>query len=112
MAIGQQSLQHVGTHAPEADQSNLHDFSEISFKFSRAAGASHGQETPPAVMNALIVSAGRVPKQRNTLYGDVPVERIEAGLNACGLEDIHNTPLTGHAMKQARRQRRVAAERI
>ena len=79
---------------------------------SRAAGASHGQETPPAVMNALIVSAGRVPKQRNTLYGDVQVERIEAGLNACGLEDIHNTPLTGHAMKQARRQRRVAAERI
>ena len=43
---------------------------------SRAAGASHGQETPPAAMNALIVSAGRVPKQRNTLYGDVPVERI------------------------------------
>ncbi len=35
MAIGQQFLQHVGAHAPEADQSNLHDFSEFSFKFSR-----------------------------------------------------------------------------
>ncbi len=79
---------------------------------SRAAGAAHGQETPPAVMNELIASAGRKPRQRNTLYGDVPPERIEAGLNARPREEIHNTPIIRHAMKQARRQRPVAAESI
>ncbi len=79
---------------------------------SRAAGAAHGQETPPAIMNELIISAGRNPKQRNTLYGDVPPERIEAGINACRREEIRNTPITKHAMKQARRQRPAAAESI
>ena len=79
---------------------------------SRAAGAAHGQETPPAIMNELIISAGRNPKQRNTLYGDVPPERIEAGINACRREEIRNTPITKHAMKQARRRRPVAAESI
>jgi FO synthase len=36
---------------------------------SRAAGASHGQEMPPAAMEALIRSAGRTPRVRTTLYG-------------------------------------------
>ena len=35
---------------------------------SRAAGASHGQEMPPAAMDALIRSAGRTPRVRTTLY--------------------------------------------
>ncbi len=38
---------------------------------SRAAGAKHGQETTPAQFVELIATAGRVPKQRSTLYGDV-----------------------------------------
>jgi len=38
---------------------------------SRAAGNEHGQELPPARMDALIASAGRVPLQRTTLYGPV-----------------------------------------
>ena len=37
---------------------------------SRAAGAEWGQELPPERMEALIRSAGRVPRQRTTLYGD------------------------------------------
>lgn len=36
---------------------------------SRAAGAKHGQEITPAEMVRIIRSAGRVPAQRNTLYG-------------------------------------------
>jgi FO synthase len=36
---------------------------------SRAAGTEHGQELPPEAMDALIVSAGRLPAQRSTLYG-------------------------------------------
>lgn len=36
---------------------------------SRAAGASHGQEMDAVAMRRLIVSVGRVPVQRTTLYG-------------------------------------------
>jgi len=38
---------------------------------SRAAGAMHGQEMGPERMQAIITAAGREPKQRTTLYGDV-----------------------------------------
>jgi FO synthase len=38
---------------------------------SRAAGASHGQETTPEQMIRLVQGAGRVPQQRTTLYGVV-----------------------------------------
>lgn len=58
---------------------------------SRAAGAAFGQELPPAEMEALIVAAGRVPRQRNTLYGDVSAARKEAARNAAPLTDIVNT---------------------
>jgi FO synthase len=46
---------------------------------SRAAGASHGQELEPERMEALITSAGRTPRMRNTLYGDAPAgQRLRA----------------------------------
>jgi FO synthase len=35
---------------------------------SRAAGAAHGQELAPAMMEALIRSVGRHPRERTTLY--------------------------------------------
>jgi FO synthase len=35
---------------------------------SRAAGAKHGQEMTPNDLEAVILSAGRLPVQRNTLY--------------------------------------------
>jgi FO synthase len=69
---------------------------------SRAAGAAHGQEMPPAIMNELILSTGRVPKQRSTLYGDVSLTRIEAGLNADEREESCNTPLSRHALGKIR----------
>jgi FO synthase len=37
---------------------------------SRSAGASHGQEMTPQEMERIIVSTGRIPRQRTTLYGD------------------------------------------
>jgi len=37
---------------------------------TRAAGAAHGQEMTPAAMEAQIRQAGRVPRCRNTLYGE------------------------------------------
>jgi FO synthase len=58
---------------------------------SRAAGAAFGQEMPPAAMEDLIRSAGRTPRQRTTLYADVPVERHAAGLVARPLEPVVQT---------------------
>lgn len=39
---------------------------------TRSAGATHGQERTPAMMDALICRMGREPRQRTTLYQDVP----------------------------------------
>ncbi len=41
---------------------------------SRSAGASHGQEMTPQEMEQIIVSTGRIPRQRTTLYGDADAE--------------------------------------
>jgi FO synthase len=49
---------------------------------SRAAGTEHGQEFPPAAMEALIRSIGRVPAQRDTLYRAVTEERRDASFAA------------------------------
>jgi FO synthase len=59
---------------------------------SRAAGTEHGQELPPLEMEALIRSLGRVPRQRNTVYGPVSDERQAAGRVAEELTPIILTP--------------------
>jgi FO synthase len=45
---------------------------------TRSAGATHGQEMTPVAMESIIRSIGRVPRQRSTLYADVPEERYRA----------------------------------
>jgi FO synthase len=57
---------------------------------SRSAGAEHGQEFPPESMEELIRSAGRIPRQRTTLYGDVPEERRLASFGAAPLAEPWN----------------------
>jgi FO synthase len=69
---------------------------------SRAAGASFGQEMPPEAMEELIRSIGRTPRQRTTLYGDAPPDRLAAAFGAAPLADPVNTP--------ARKYERSAAE--
>ncbi len=59
---------------------------------SRAAGTLHGQEFPPAAMEALIRDAGRVPAQRTTLYAPAPEERRRASLTAAPLAERVQTP--------------------
>ena len=59
---------------------------------SRAAGTEHGQELPPEDMETLIRSLGRVPRQRNTIYGPVSAERQAAGRNAAPLSPVIQTP--------------------
>ena len=60
---------------------------------TRAAGAEHGQEFAPHQMESLIVEAGRIPKQRSTLYAEVDSTRHQSALQAAPLEPIVNTPL-------------------
>ena len=62
---------------------------------SRAAGAKHGQEITPAEMVRIIRAAGRVPVQRNTLYGVVesfadhdPKEIAPLVERACGIDPV------------------------
>ncbi len=59
---------------------------------SRAAGAAHGQEMPPERMEELIVAAGRVPRQRTTLYGTPDEERVRASFGAAPLAEPVNEP--------------------
>jgi FO synthase len=68
---------------------------------TRAAGASHGQELPPAEIEALIRAAGREPRQRTTLYGDVPEERHHSSMQAAELAPIVNTPLRNAPLRRA-----------
>ncbi|NIJ15568.1 5-amino-6-(D-ribitylamino)uracil--L-tyrosine 4-hydroxyphenyl transferase CofH [Sphingobium vermicomposti] len=49
---------------------------------SRAAGAAHGQEWSPQMMERVIAAAGRIPLQRDTLYRPAPAERTEAARGA------------------------------
>ncbi len=69
---------------------------------TRAAGASHGQETSPERMLAMIAAAGRTPRQRNTTYDDVSEERIGASRNAPALNAIVNTPARSYERRERR----------
>jgi FO synthase len=60
---------------------------------SRSAGAEHGQEFPPERMEQLIRSAGRVPRQRTTLYDDAAEERRLASFGAAALAEPWNPPV-------------------
>ncbi len=55
---------------------------------SRAAGSEWGQELAPEAMEELIRSAGRVPRQRTTTYGEPPAAQIRASFGAAPLVDV------------------------
>lgn len=59
---------------------------------SRAAGSTHGQEFPPAEMEALIRSLGRIPTPRTTLYAAADPERIARAHTAAPLTPMRFTP--------------------
>jgi FO synthase len=60
---------------------------------SRAAGSEHGQEMGPEAMEALIRANGRVARQRTTLYGAAPAERVAASFGAPPLAEPVNPPV-------------------
>jgi FO synthase len=66
---------------------------------SRAAGADHGQELPPEAMEAAIRALGRTPRQRTTLYGEPPEERVRASFGAPPLSEPINPPASEAGLK-------------
>jgi FO synthase len=76
---------------------------------SRAAGAAYGQELTPEQMEELIRSAGRVPRQRTTLYADAPEERRRASLDAPPCVEPLNPPVREAGLKAPKQLVRPAA---
>ena len=67
---------------------------------SKAAGNEHGEELPPARMEALIAGIGREPAQRGALYGEVSNERRRASFAAPALAPVVLTPPARRAAVQ------------
>jgi FO synthase len=67
---------------------------------SRAAGSEWGQELPPEQMEALIRSAGRVPRQRTTTYGTPPEEQVRRSFGAQPLAEPVNPPVREAGLKR------------
>jgi FO synthase len=66
---------------------------------SRAAGASHGQEAPPEVLEAAIRAVGRTPRQRSTLYGEPPPEQVACSYGAPPLVEPVNPSVNDAGLK-------------
>jgi FO synthase len=76
---------------------------------SRAAGAAFGQEMTPEQMDALIRAAGRTPRQRTTLYGEPPADRVAASYGAPPCIDPVNPPVRDARLKAPAQLVRPAA---
>ena len=59
---------------------------------TKAAGASFGQELPPAEMEAVITSVARVARQRTTAYDRPPKEQVARSYEATALIPVVKTP--------------------
>jgi FO synthase len=73
---------------------------------TRAAGASHGQETSPEQMEYIISSMGRQPRQRTTNYGEVSEVQHQRALGATELAE----PVYSSAKKYERVRTAVKRE--
>ncbi len=64
---------------------------------SRAAGTEHGQEMPPAAMEEIINSLGRIPQQRTTLYATPDTRQRERSFASVPLDAVAFAPAGRHA---------------
>jgi len=76
---------------------------------SRSAGAAWGQELPPERMEALIRAAGRIPRQRTTLYGDPPAGQVARSFGAPPLAEPWNPPVSEARLERPARLLRPAS---
>jgi FO synthase len=70
---------------------------------SRAAGAEHGQELPPELMEETVRALGRTPRQRTTLYGTPPEERTRLSFDAPPLAEPLNPHVSEAGLKRPER---------
>ena len=70
---------------------------------SRAAGAAHGQEMPPERLEATIRAAGRVPRQRTTLYGTPDPVRTRLSFGAPALAEPVNPDVSEAGLERPAR---------
>ncbi|HLS19301.1 MAG TPA: CofH family radical SAM protein, partial [Paracoccaceae bacterium] len=70
---------------------------------SRAAGTVHGQEFPPHRMEDAIRAAGRIPRQRTTLYGTPSEVQQRRSYQAPPLSEKVQSPALKHARIGGRR---------
>jgi len=70
---------------------------------SRAAGATHGQEMAPERFEEIIRAAGRVPRQRTTLYGTPDPARSAASFDASPLATPVEVPARESGLVRPRR---------
>ncbi|TKT72072.1 7,8-didemethyl-8-hydroxy-5-deazariboflavin synthase subunit CofH [Afipia massiliensis] len=64
---------------------------------SRSAGASHGQEMTPQDMEAIILSAGRIPRQRTTFYRNAEEDVRLRSFDAAAARMAGNSDKNAHA---------------
>ena len=76
---------------------------------SRSAGAGWGQELPPEQMEALIRSAGRIPRQRTTLYGEPPAGQVARSFGAEPLAEPWSPHVNEARLERPRRLVRPVA---
>jgi FO synthase len=76
---------------------------------SRAAGSEWGQELPPEQMEAVIRSAGRIPRQRTTIYGTPPEEQVRRSFGAEPLSEPLNPHVREAGLKRPERLFRPVA---
>ena len=70
---------------------------------TRAAGASHGQETSAAEMEQIITSIGRRARQRSTTYGEVSAGQKQRSFGALELQPLVYTAAKKYDRKKTKR---------
>jgi FO synthase len=95
----------------EALRSGVNDLGGtlMNESISRAAGAGWGQEMEPERMEGLIRAAGRVPRQRTTLYADPPPEQVARSFGAEPLAPPRNPHVNEARLPRPTRLLRPAA---
>ena len=71
---------------------------------TRAAGASHGQETSPEEMEEIIRSIGRTPRQRSTTYGEVSDLQRQKSFGAVTLAEPVYTSAKKYERKKSKHE--------
>lgn len=71
---------------------------------TRAAGASHGQETSPEEMEGIIRGIGRQPRQRSTAYGEVSDLQKQRSFGAVALQEPEYTAARKYERKGPKKE--------